>query len=62
MLFNIFINNLDDESEYTHIKFTDDNKPDGAVNIQKRSAATQKVLDRLKEWVDRNLMKFIKGK
>lgn len=33
MIFNIFINNLDDESEYTPIKFTDYTKLDGAVNI-----------------------------
>lgn len=62
MLFNISINNLDDESEYTHIKFADDTKLDGAVNIQKGSAAIQKDLDRLEEQVDRNLMKFSKGK
>ena len=60
MLFNICIDNLDDESEYTHIKFTGDTKPDRAVNIQKGSAATQKNLDRLEERADRNLMKFTK--
>lgn len=62
MLFNIFINNLDDESEYTHMKFTDNTKPDGAVNIQKGSATIQKELDRLEECADRNFIKFIKGK
>lgn len=49
MLFYIFITNLDDESKYTLIKFTNDSKLDDAVDIQKGSATTQEDLRMLEE-------------
>ncbi|KAK4830442.1 hypothetical protein QYF61_011150 [Mycteria americana] len=61
VLFNIFINDLDDETEYTLSKFADDNwgevtdAPDGC-------AFTQRDLIRLEKWADRNLAEFGKEK
>ncbi|GAB0207878.1 mitochondrial enolase superfamily member 1 [Grus japonensis] len=55
VLFNIFINDLDDGAECTISKFADDTKLGGVVAIQRD-------LNKLEKRADRNLMWFNKGK
>lgn len=59
ILFNIFINDLDDGAKRTRSKFADDTKLGGMAEA---CAAIQRDLERLEKWADRDLMQFNKEK
>ena len=58
VLFNIFINDLDEVIEGIFIKFADDTKLGGVANTPEERSTIQSDLDRLEEWAINNKMNF----
>ncbi|CAM4652830.1 unnamed protein product [Lepidochelys kempii] len=62
VLFNIFINDLEDVVDCTLNKFADDPKLGGEVDVLEDRDRIQRALDKLEDWAKRNLMRFNKDK
>lgn len=62
VLFNIFIDDLDEWIVFTFNKFVDDTKVGGVANTPQGCANFQQDLDGLENWMEKNLKRFNKSK